>query len=112
MASSSRSAISLRRTGEMLPEILIIRIGNSATLISVMTGSSASVGISALARSTFARTSLSASAMSTEGRNSAMISEMPSALVDVSSLSPFRPASSFSILIVTDDSMSSGATPW
>ena len=49
--------------------------------------------------------------MLTWGLNSTVIVETPSALLERMSLTPLRPVSSFSILIVTAVSTSSGETP-
>ena len=86
-------------------------MGNSAKLISLITGSSASMGSSPLAKSTRSRTRCRATSLGTSGVNSTSIIESPSALLERISFIPRMPLSSFSIFIVTDVSMSSGETP-
>ena len=49
--------------------------------------------------------------MRTSGSNSMVMMLSPSALAEVISLTPLMPVSSFSSLMVTADSTSSGATP-
>ncbi len=109
--SCNVSAISFSWTGETSPEMLTSMIGNSARFISLITGSSESIGNSPLAISTRSRTRCRATSLFTSGVNSTSIIESPSALLERISLTPRMPLSSFSIFIVTDVSMSSGETP-
>ena len=86
-------------------------IGKSEKLISWTSGSSASAGRSVFAASTFSLTRWSAKSRSTEGWNSIVITETPSAETDVTFSTSRRFFSSFSIGMVNSVSTSPGATP-
>ncbi len=107
---NSRANLSKARSG-ISPARVTTRMGNNATLTSLITGSSVPAGNFAFAISTFCNTSCKARSLSNPASNSSIIEAWPSEAVAVISFKPSIVRSSFSIGRIKSRSPSSGEIP-